>query len=149
MCRIVPMTLVVLGAFFYSPPVPQPPQEESTASTPSTARTKTSFFERKFRALANPQASNSHPGENRAVFVAVLSRMIIVPALLLPFLAWIAVRDCFKAADDPVFIVSNWRFLFFVVYRLIISYPPTARCYPPCLVSSGTDTCSDYASSFR
>lgn len=133
MCRIVPMTLVVLGAFFYSPPVPQPPQEESTASTPSTARTKTSFFERKFRALANPQASNSHPGENRAVFVAVLSRMIIVPALLLPFLAWIAVRDCFKAADDPVFIVSNWRFLFFVVYRLIISHPPSNSSLPPSL----------------
>jgi hypothetical protein len=64
-------------------------------------------LERKLKALADhSRAPDSHPGENRAVFVAVISRMIIVPALLLPFTAWIAIADWFPAAEDPVFIVS-------------------------------------------
>jgi len=41
--------------------------------------------------------------------------MIIVPALLLPFTAWIAVGDWFPAAEDPVFILAA---------TLLISSPP-------------------------
>ncbi len=134
--HVVPMTLVVLGAFFYSPPPPTPPQEETTAASYSTTQTKTSFFERKFKAFANSESSNAHPGENRAVFVAVFSWMILVPALLLPFLAWIAVGDWFEAAEDPVFIVSRrcavplvhpeelTLFLHQLAATLLISSPP-------------------------
>jgi hypothetical protein len=38
--------------------------------------------------------------------VAVISRMIIVPLLMLPILAVIAKYDLFEAAEDPVFILS-------------------------------------------
>lgn len=52
-------------------------------------------------------ASKSRPGENRAVFVAVTSRMIITPVLFMPLLAALAKYDLFNAAADPVFIVSR------------------------------------------
>lgn len=90
------MTLVVLGAFFYSPPA-----KPSPAATQPTKRGN--FFERKFQGLKSP--SRAHPGENRAVFVAVVSRMILVPLILLPPVALIARYDLFEAAEDPVFIV--------------------------------------------
>lgn len=40
------------------------------------------------------------------MLVAVLSRMVIVPALLLPVIAVLAWYDLFEAAEDPVFILS-------------------------------------------
>ena len=40
------------------------------------------------------------------MFVAVVSRMIIVPLLMLPLLAAIAKWDLFEAAEDPVFILT-------------------------------------------
>lgn len=52
--------------------------------------------------------SKSRPGENRAVFVAVTSRMIITPVLFMPLLAALAKYDLFNAAEDPVFIVSEF-----------------------------------------
>lgn len=53
--------------------------------------------------------SKSRPGENRAVFVAVTSRMIITPVLFMPLLAALAKYDLFNAAEDPVFIVGTLR----------------------------------------
>lgn len=32
--------------------------------------------------------------------------MIIVPLLMLPVIAWLATYDLFRAAEDPVFILS-------------------------------------------
>ena len=113
MTLIVPVTLVVLGAFFYTPP--QAPQAIALSADPEpdspsdTSRNSFGgYFERKLRALAQgPKAgSSAYPGENRTVFVAVMSRMIIVPLLMLPFLALIAKYDLFSAAEDPVFILS-------------------------------------------
>jgi hypothetical protein len=49
---------------------------------------------------------SAYPGENRTVLVAVVSRMIIVPLIMLPFIALIARYDLFPAAEDPVFILS-------------------------------------------
>ena len=114
---LVPVTLVVLGAFFYTPPqAPQPialrEYDEHEHDSPSdTSRSSFGgYFERKLRALARrPRAISSdsaYPGENRTVFVAVVSRMFIVPVLMLPFLALIAKYDLFEAAEDPVFILS-------------------------------------------
>jgi hypothetical protein len=48
----------------------------------------------------------AYPGENKTVFVAVISRMIIVPLLMMPFLALMAKYDFFEAAADPVFVLS-------------------------------------------
>ena len=107
----VPVTLVVLGAFFYKPPESQPialPIHEDEHS-PSQASDGSlgGYFERKLRAFrGRHRASDAYPGENKAVFVAVMSRMIIVPLIMMPFLALIAKYDLFEAAEDPVFILS-------------------------------------------
>lgn len=39
--------------------------------------------------------------------MAVISRMILVPAILLPGVALVARYDSFEAAADPVFVVSH------------------------------------------
>ncbi|WWD21974.1 hypothetical protein CI109_106462 [Kwoniella shandongensis] len=118
----IPVTLVVLGAFFYAPPPPSslPQQSMNHASeTESPAVTSKNtvggYLERKFRALAKPSGPNPYPKENRTVFVAVISRMIITPLLMLPILATIAKYDLFEAAEDPVFILSA---------VLLVSSPP-------------------------
>lgn len=110
---VVPVTLVVLGAFFYAPPQPQAiafPIDPENDSPPSDTSNNTigGYFERKLRALAHrPKTWNdAYPGENKTVFVAVISRMILVPLLMLPLLAAIAKYDLFEAAQDPVFILS-------------------------------------------
>jgi hypothetical protein len=63
------------------------------------------YFERKLRFL-HKKGPSAYPGENRTVLVAVVSRMIIVPLIMLPFIALIAKYDLFPAAEDPVFILS-------------------------------------------
>jgi predicted permease len=47
---------------------------------------------------------SSKPGETRTVFVAVVSRMIIVPLCLLPLFGFYAAKTV-NVADDPVFVV--------------------------------------------
>jgi hypothetical protein len=95
--------LVVLGAFFYTPPAP-PSKDNETTTSP--ANSQKGFFERKFRALVDGPKTAGYPGENKTVFVAVISRMIIVPLLMMPFLAAMAKYDIFEAAADPVFVLS-------------------------------------------
>lgn len=112
----IPVTLVVLGAFFYTPP---PAIQLPTAEHDHTIK---GYFERKIRGLKNSANGNGnapeskqYEGENRAVFVAVVSRMIIVPLLFLPIIALIARYDYFPAAADPVFILCS---------VLLVSSPP-------------------------
>lgn len=107
----IPLTLVVLGAFFYTPPAPiqLPSDEEADHSIKG-------YIDRKFRALKrDPEVAKKYEGENRAVFVAVISRMIIVPLIFLPFIALLARYDYFPAAEDPVFILCA---------VLLVSSPP-------------------------
>ncbi|OWZ66964.1 hypothetical protein AYX15_01874 [Cryptococcus neoformans] len=111
----IPVTLVVLGAFFYTPPSTHPPfsglHPNETPARPSN------FFERKFRAIAgsHPSDQKAYPRENRTVFVAVISRMILVPMLMMPLLALMAKYDFFEAAADPVFVLCA---------VLLVSSPP-------------------------
>ena len=107
----VPLTLVVLGAFFYSPPPPatepQPPSTlQKIKQTLGLAPREPSRPASKPAAVATP-TSKTRPGENRAVFVAVTSRMIVTPLLFMPLLAALAKYDLFRAAEDPVFIVLS------------------------------------------
>ncbi|WVQ68916.1 uncharacterized protein L199_007125 [Kwoniella botswanensis] len=116
----IPVTLVVLGAFFYTPPEVKPgsgtihlPRSEDKKSSGFLGYIK-SFFGHD-EAYSSNDKSKSYPGENKTVFVAVISRMIIVPLLMLPVLALIAKFDPFEAAEDPVFILSA---------ILLVSSPP-------------------------
>lgn len=105
----IPVTLVVLGAFFYTPPSIQLPEDEPKPTT------ITDYFGRKFRSLKSSDLEPKYPGEGRTVLVACLSRMIIVPILFLPLIALIARYDPFLAAEDPVFILCA---------VLLVSSPP-------------------------
>ena len=78
------------------------------------------YFERKLKALTTRGPSHAYPGENKAVFVAVMSRMIIVPAIMMPIVAIIARTDPFEAAEDPVFILSAVLLISSVSWLVII-----------------------------
>ncbi|RXK37203.1 endoplasmic reticulum protein [Tremella mesenterica] len=106
----IPVTLVVLGAFFYAPSQPSIPPPQS----PSESNTSLGYFERKFRSIVH-SSNPVYSGENKTVFVAVISRMVVVPLLMLPLIALIARTDPFEAAEDPVFILSA---------VLLVSSPP-------------------------
>jgi hypothetical protein len=114
------VTLVVLGAFFYTPPTPAP---ISTALAAIPESPSGGFFERKFRAIKSGQAFGNpeYPGENRTVLVAVLARMIITPLLLLPVIAVLAKYDLFEAAEDPVFILAAVLLVSSVSYAFRVS----------------------------
>ena len=100
----IPVTLVVLGAYFYRPPV-----KPETTTTPSSARSwrKASFtssmreiFRLKGRE-EDTRPSTLHPmrkGEGRTIFVAIFARMVVVPCLFLPLMAIGALRN-----HPPVF----------------------------------------------
>ena len=105
----VPVTLVVLGAFFYSPPAPAPaialPIHDDENVQPKSHGL--GGYIHKIQCLAHgSEKSAAYPGENKAVFVAVMSRMIIVPAIMVPVIGLLAKLDPFVAAEDPVFILS-------------------------------------------
>jgi len=54
-------------------------------------------------------------GETKTVVIAVLSRMVITPLLLLPLMALCALYDWHDVFSDPIFIVAN---------VLLVSSPP-------------------------
>jgi predicted permease len=86
----IPLTLVVLGAYFHRPP-------ENSESPPSSAHTwrSTSFVSSlreifRLKDREEGRQNTLHPtrqGEGKTIFVAILARMVVVPALFLPFMA--------------------------------------------------------------
>jgi len=127
----IPLTLVVLGAYFYTPPEPEEegragrglPTHAKGSRSPSMA-SYASFVDnvrdmfsmkRRDRSVVRPKKNDKRPGETKTVVVAVLSRMVITPLLLLPMMALSAKFDLQEVFDDPVFVVSN---------VLLIASPP-------------------------
>jgi predicted permease len=108
----IPVTLVVLGAYFHRPAekkadsVPSSPHSWRRASLASSLREI-------FRLKAREEDRRSRvqqrvgKGEGRTIFVAIFARMIVVPALFLPFMAIGALRNHPPVFQDPVFILSN------------------------------------------
>ncbi|OSD05105.1 hypothetical protein PYCCODRAFT_1287299 [Trametes coccinea BRFM310] len=124
----IPITLVVLGAYFYTPPddeqkkrLPEhhalPPRNDSRTSLFDNVREMFSSKRRAERqsALGASAKKQSRPGETKTVVVAILSRMIITPLILLPMMALSTKFDLQEVFDDPVFVVSN---------VLLIASPP-------------------------
>ncbi|KAL7277133.1 hypothetical protein ACG7TL_008978 [Trametes sanguinea] len=124
----IPITLVVLGAYFYTPPddeqkkrLPEhhvlPPRNDSRTSLLDNVREMFSSKRRAERqsALGASAKKQSRPGETKTVVVAILSRMIITPLILLPMMALSTKFDLQEVFDDPVFVVSN---------VLLIASPP-------------------------
>ena len=101
----IPLTLVVLGAFFWSPPT----EEDNSASAValSTSRSADSladhfrdlvFFKR--RRLVRHSSRPVTPGETKTVIITVVSRMFITPLLLLPFMALSTKFDWHKVLEE-------------------------------------------------
>ena len=159
----IPVTLVVLGAYFYSPPdtvdttgtgttaaigtigtvrrgrAREERLPEHSLSRQSVARSasRVSLFESvrdmfsmkhmggggkgksSDRSLGGAAAKEARPGETRTVVVAILSRMIITPLVLLPLMVLSTKYDLQKVFDECVF------FLF-----LLISPSPSFPIFP-------------------
>ncbi|KAG8909488.1 hypothetical protein FRC00_009995, partial [Tulasnella sp. 408] len=145
----IPVTLVVLGAYFHTPPpenpTPAPPAPAATAvetdadvrrrsgsqwsSSQLSVATLTDNIREAiklrvggYKKLNSPTMSKrelkeklARKGEGRTVFVAIVSRMILAPALVLPAVAALAYYDLQRVTDDPVFVVSM---------VLLVSSPP-------------------------
>ncbi|KAF4583555.1 Auxin efflux carrier [Pleurotus pulmonarius] len=129
----IPLTLIVLGAYFY------PNQEQTTpasangvratdSSATLTATPSSSSLFNNVRDLfkkgrhadggSTPRgylANLQRAGETKTVVIAVAARMILTPLCLLPLMAIGARYDSPKVFDDPVFVVAN---------VLLISSPP-------------------------
>lgn len=127
----IPVTLIVLGAYFYHP------KEEGAP--------KKSFYKGmrdKFRGKRNTVTSSPkptpvmRPGETKTVVIAILSRMVIVPMLLMPLMALSTTYDWQAVFEEWVFVwLLEWnldtneaivRFspVFVVANVLLISSPP-------------------------
>lgn len=114
----IPLTLVVLGAYFYSPPDPE--AARSRAALPSTrARGRSlsttwsqlslvdnvrEMFKMRKRSpsRAAQTSKEKRPGETKTVVIAVLARMVITPLLLLPVLALSTEFDLQEVFDEYV-----------------------------------------------
>ncbi|KAJ6527744.1 auxin efflux carrier [Mycena capillaripes] len=93
----IPTTLVVLGAYFYPPPLSSSLDSEEKHTRPGST------------------PDDAHPGETKTVVIAIVTRMIVAPLLLLPLIALCAQYDWQPIFTDPVFVVSM---------VLLVSSPP-------------------------
>ncbi|THH06127.1 hypothetical protein EW145_g4297 [Phellinidium pouzarii] len=148
----IPLTLVVLGAYFYVPPAEDDAtapkdnslprvrvngddnvdrdgdRSRSTADDTNRISSRSTSFVGSVRSMlrmyrldgrgvkqSGDKKIAPRPGETRTVVIAVLSRMVLTPLLLLPLMALGARYDIPKVFDDPVFVLAN---------VLLISSPP-------------------------
>ncbi|KAH9054106.1 auxin efflux carrier [Lactarius vividus] len=95
----IPLTLVVLGAYFHRPPdkseLPSSDEDWQQASVGRGSR-RTQLHATRVR----------NRGEGRTVFVSILARMVIAPALLLPLVVLGQLQGYPRVFRDPVFILS-------------------------------------------
>ncbi|KAF8802809.1 hypothetical protein BYT27DRAFT_6752945 [Phlegmacium glaucopus] len=112
----VPLTLVVLGAYFYVP------EDVTTTASSSSSRTFMEYIRniwQSFRFKMSPtnhsQENQTKPGETKTIILAVASRMIITPVVLIPAMALATKYDWQVVLEDPVFVVVN---------VILVSSPP-------------------------
>jgi predicted permease len=109
----IPITLVVLGAYFHRPPE----TPEYSASSTTTASWQSASFASGLREIFRLKGREEHSqpstrhcqreGETKTIVVSILARMVVVPALFLPFIAIGALRNSPPVFQDPVFVLSN------------------------------------------
>ena len=103
----VPLTLVVLGAYFYKPKTEgeQEPRKEEEGARTFGARIKGILhISPRYATFENRNASkkNENPGETKTVVLAVASRMIITPILLVPVMVWATSSDWHAVFEECV-----------------------------------------------
>ncbi|KAF8207073.1 membrane transport protein-domain-containing protein [Mycena galopus ATCC 62051] len=129
----IPLTLIVLGGYFY----PAPPPENAgnpinghadgtangaagmrvpkIASSSSLLENVRDMFGKQQTARQAGEAPKARPGETKTVVIAVLSRMVLTPMLLIPLMGLCLWFDLHAVFEDPVFVVAN---------VLLLSSPP-------------------------
>ena len=93
----IPITLVVLGAYFHDPPLNE---DEGKAVLHERPRNQPESTWRRTFSVLNSTSENAaqpkkqpRPGETKTVVLAILARMIITPLLLVPFLMVVSRYD--------------------------------------------------------
>lgn len=120
----IPLTLVVLGAYFYTPPdaadgclpshAPGGGRGQKRSRSPSMASCASFMdnmremfsMQRRDGEQGAPPKSEMRPGETKTVIVAVVSRMVITPLLLLPLMVLATKFDLQEVFDECVFCSS-------------------------------------------
>ncbi|TFK18760.1 endoplasmic reticulum protein [Coprinopsis marcescibilis] len=98
----VPLTLVVLGAYFY----PEPSTDEGPKLT--WRQKLKAFFSRDSGSDTAPQVKETtKPGETKTVFLAVAARMLVTPIVVMPLVVLATKYDFHRVFEDPVFVVCN------------------------------------------
>lgn len=106
----IPLTLVVLGAYFYTPPPDEDKdigqrlankQSDSTLSFPGSIRSMLKLADTS-KGKRRSNDKNCEQGETKTVVIAILSRMIITPALLMPLIFLCAKSDWHEVFDEYV-----------------------------------------------
>ncbi|KAG2023908.1 endoplasmic reticulum protein [Coprinopsis cinerea AmutBmut pab1-1] len=114
----VPLTLVVLGAYFYPEPTPDSgPNDGFSLDGPKEKKTtwqkiKALFDWKSYQRDETPEElrankEQSKPGETKTVILAVAARMIITPIVIMPLVVLATKYDFHKVFEDPVFVVCN------------------------------------------
>jgi len=116
----IPLTLVVLGAYFHRPPSPDEAEPLGLQRVTLTNRLrKILFLDRdSLEGLVHRESHapwHESQGEGRTIFVTIVARMFVVPILFLPLVVLGALRGSPSVFKDPVFIVSQ---------VLLIASPP-------------------------
>lgn len=81
----VPITLIVLGSYFVENPEDKPsssskgPRKSALKKHASTTSSLRQKFTELFKKSEDKEDVKAKPGENRTVFVSVVSRMIVAP----------------------------------------------------------------------
>ncbi|KAF6750789.1 endoplasmic reticulum protein [Ephemerocybe angulata] len=110
----VPLTLIVLGAYFYTPP-PEKTSEDDGHGVDTkpkksvVASMKSALSLRSFAKSSRPAdvKTPTKPGETKTVILAVAARMLITPLLILPLMMLATRYDFHRVFEDPVFVVCN------------------------------------------
>ncbi|KAF8527630.1 auxin efflux carrier [Hysterangium stoloniferum] len=111
----IPLTLVVLGAYFFVPQTEEERERALAAQKGRTLKTRVSHtslvgYVRNFfvgEGGGDECRQEARPGETRTVVVAVMSRMILTPMILLPLLTVMMATKVVNVFDDPVFALTN------------------------------------------
>lgn len=120
----IPLTLVVLGAYFYSPPDPEQDRARAALPTSQSRRGRSvstnwsqlslvdnvrEMFKMKKRSPSEDSRvkEKSRPGETKTVIIAVCSRMIVTPLLLLPMMALSTRFNLQEVFDECVVLVHT------------------------------------------
>ena len=99
----IPLTLVVLGAYFYEPPRNPAVRADGPVNGIATRNSSSSLILNVKRLLnggATRAGASGRPGETKTVVVAVLSRMVITPLLLLPLITLLTVLNVQPVFDE-------------------------------------------------